>query len=753
MSFSKFRLQTDGDKIVLNPILAKESLNLAINVDSGENKTKIRTSSFKNFDYFFNQLNADILSIKTTEQNVNKIFRAFEQLIQNYDNLIKQTIPAEMSEKCSSALDAARNFVLEKIVSRNTAKKRQKIIENDGLYVKPMKSAVGTTWKTKTSCGSDLPSHELKQTTGEFVSVIAMLESFFGDDEFHKSYFDYNETRKHKCTEGVFEDFCCGSIFKGNPIFDRTTIQLQLSFDDFEPCNALKTKAGTHKMLGIYLEIRNIDPKYKSKLANIHLVGLVKSHDMKYGGDFDTVANKIVGELKALETTGLTLKSGKNLKAVLVGISADNLGANSLCGFVESFSATYYCRICELSLKECQKAVTENRDRMRQKSDYEITLKSIAENEDSKPNYKETKGVKKACAFNKLNHFHIFDNCIVDIMHEINEGVILFFIRIFFQYLIQNKILTIREIEDLVRDHNYGWIWKKYKPSPINIDKHNLNQNAMQSYCLMLNLPFIFIAYRSKLGSMWGAMEDLLKIMQILYSTRIQKSDVERLEILVKSHLTYLVKLGAKLIPKHHIMTHYANLILKIGPLIHSWMMRFESKHKEFTDMVRLTQNYKDLPLTLAKRHQASSVIKRSMAVNIQIQESKITYDVSKYTNFEDLKTILNPLISENKKIKGHQFICYGSLEYRPGFMLIDGNQVHEIVHIISHSEKYFVLCEEYIIVDFVSNLNSIELKKSDGVYKLFEFSEIKSQKSYDCIHFDGKKFIIAETLDVYDKF
>lgn len=31
----------------------------------------------------------------------------------------------------------------------------------------------------------------------------------------------------------------------------------------------------------------------------------------------------------------------------------------------------------------------------------------------------------------------------------------------------------------------------------------------MQSYCLMLNLPFIFIAYRSKLDSVWGAMEDL----------------------------------------------------------------------------------------------------------------------------------------------------------------------------------------------------------------------------------------------------
>lgn len=285
MASSKFRLKTVGDKIILNPVIEKESIDLAINVEFSENKTKIRTDSFKTFDEFFSHLYADIIVMKTTEKNIDKIFCAFQQLIENYNDLMKRMMPAEISEKYSNTFDNAKQFVVEKIICRNTAKKRQKIVENDESYVKPMKSAVGMTWTSKTSCGNDLTSHEVKQTTGEFVSVIATLQAVFSNDKFCESYFDFNENCKHKCAEGIYEDFCCGSIFKENTAFDQTTIQLQLNFDEFEPCNALKTKAGMHKMLGVYLEIRNIDPKYKSKLGHIHLVALVKSRDMKYGGD------------------------------------------------------------------------------------------------------------------------------------------------------------------------------------------------------------------------------------------------------------------------------------------------------------------------------------------------------------------------------------------------------------------------------------------------------------------------------------
>lgn len=162
-------------------------------------------------------------------------------------------------------------------------------------------------------------------------------------------------------------------------------------------------------------------------MSNIHLVALAKSNDIKLEG-FAKMNRKIVDELKILETNGIILESGLNLKAILVNISCDNLGASGVLGFVESFAATYYCRICELSLPECQKTTKEINEKLRSKSNYVVILDTLAQNQNEKPNYKESKGVKKACIFNELKYYHMPDNCTVDIMHDINEGVIPFLI-------------------------------------------------------------------------------------------------------------------------------------------------------------------------------------------------------------------------------------------------------------------------------------------------------------------------------------
>lgn len=63
--------------------------------------------------------------------------------------------------------------------------------------------------------------------------------------------------------------------------------------DDFEPCNALKTKSGTHKTFGVYGSIRNIPVKLQSKLDNIFLVALVSSEDLKHDENIHEV-NEII---------------------------------------------------------------------------------------------------------------------------------------------------------------------------------------------------------------------------------------------------------------------------------------------------------------------------------------------------------------------------------------------------------------------------------------------------------------------------
>lgn len=605
------------------------------------------------------------------------------------------------------------------------------------------------TWKSKRKCGNDLTDHQLVQSTYQYVSLYGKIGSLFKNDSFHKSYFDFNENHKHICTDDMYEGFCCGSIYKQHAIFEPTTIQLQLGIDEFEPCNALKTKAGLHKMYAIYFQINNIDPMIKSKLGNIHLVALAKSTDLK-AGDVDKIANKIVEELKLLESEGITIKSGRNLKAILTNICSDNLGANSTFGFVECFNARYFCRICELTSAECKSTTVEMPSKLRQKQSYAGVVDFLNENENGKIDYKATRGIKKACVFNKLAYFHILDNCTVDIMHDLNEGVIPFFIQFIFDTIIAKKIASLNEIQSLCRDYDYGYIWNKYKPSAVKFEKTRLNQNAMQAYCLILHLPFILYKLKDKLQSEWSAMEVLLQFLQIVFSLKVRKSDIERLRNLSKEHLEYLIERGLSILPKHHNTTHYARLFEIIGPLIHSWMMRYESKHKLSTDLVHLTYNYKNLPLTLAKRHEARACLSQDKLFMVEIVASKMSYDLSRCNDYDTFKSHLPNV--QTGQIKAIKFVRVGTREYRAGLMLIEEKNVPEILHVIFLNSKYYVLCLKYNVLGFVSSLNSIEIEK-DNVFQLVDISNVKSHKSYEKTSLNNRMFIIADTLSVFDEF
>lgn len=59
-----------------------------------------------------------------------------------------------------------------------------------------------------------------------------------------------------------------------------------------------------------------------------------------------------------------------------------------------------------------------------------------------------------------------------------------------------------------------------------------------------------------------------------------------------------------KLIPKHHFLEHYPDLIKAFGPLVAMWTMRFEGKHSCFKHVVRHTNSFKNILLSLTRKHQ-----------------------------------------------------------------------------------------------------------------------------------------------------
>lgn len=113
---------------------------------------------------------------------------------------------------------------------------------------------------------------------------------------------------------------------------------------------------------------------------------------------------------------------------------------------------------------------------------------------------KATKGIKRGCAFNNLQFFHIIDNMSADIMHDVNEVAVAYCLHDFFNAIIDKKICSAVDIQKRARDFNYSHGDSKNKPSLIVFEKHNLNQSASQMFCLMKNLPFMFFDLKNSIG-------------------------------------------------------------------------------------------------------------------------------------------------------------------------------------------------------------------------------------------------------------
>lgn len=82
----------------------------------------------------------------------------------------------------------------------------------------------------------------------------------------------------------------------------------------------------------------------------------------------------------------------------------------------------------------------------------------------------------------------------------------------------------------------------------------------------------------------WNLTLQLKDIVDMVCAQKISVAQVAYLDILIQEYLESRKALFPEchLRPKHHFLRHYPALILKFGPLIRLWTMRFESKHSYF---------------------------------------------------------------------------------------------------------------------------------------------------------------------------
>lgn len=188
-------------------------------------------------------------------------------------------------------LSLVHRFVSKKIENIDSYYKRKKQIHHLSTYVAPVEKAIGYRWESTHNEETGGCSRKIVQNSFQYIPVLKTLLSLFSNPEYMKIYMEHNLEKDHVCQDNLYIRFCCGSSYKSNEFFEMNplAIQTQLYTDDFEPCDALKSRAGKNKKTAFYMRIRNMPEKSQSKLWNIYLVAIANSQDLK--GDYTSINN------------------------------------------------------------------------------------------------------------------------------------------------------------------------------------------------------------------------------------------------------------------------------------------------------------------------------------------------------------------------------------------------------------------------------------------------------------------------------
>lgn len=223
---------------------------------------------------------------------------------------------------------------------------------------------------------------------------------------------------------------------------------------------------------------------------------------------------------------------------------------------------------------------------------------------------KHYKGVKKNWPFNELSDFHVCMPGLPPCLgHDLLEGIVDYDMALMINHLVKElKWFTYCHLSIVIQSKfKYSVHDIKNKPSRVPPSGKCLGGNAMQNCTLLFLFPMIIgDKVRDASDDVWQLLLALQEIVELVMAPTISESQVSVLSLLIAQYIDERRRLfpDVQLRPKHHYLIHYPYLIRQFGPLIRTWTLRFESKHRFFKRCVRSSGNFINLTKSLAEKHQ-----------------------------------------------------------------------------------------------------------------------------------------------------
>ncbi|XDV45398.1 hypothetical protein PO909_013506 [Leuciscus waleckii] len=392
---------------------------------------------------------------------IMSVVESMEDFVTDFHTSLRENIldvvPVDSTSR--SSVEDVFNSFHNPFSDFNTDTKWRKYFSEKWGVVEPTEIHLGVRYDTRKNKISGMYEQIPVNDTFIYIPLLKTLEFIFRNNEYSPS-----NLIQEKRQSDTYRDLCDGQYYKNHPLYSihSNALQIQIYYDDFETANPLGSQHGIHKLGCLYFVLRNLPAHINSSLMNIHLIiSLFHSEDgKKYG--MDKILGPLVDDVKILEQEGMKVSfSEEPIFGTIAQFTSDNLGLNGILGYVESFSAKHYCRLCLTDKVLAQEVFSED--------DPRVILRSRNLNEEhkylaDKPYENSCYGIKRNSVLNTLTYFNVSENFVLDIMHDILEGVAQYEVKLLFEYMSCN-LISCDSIPQRLYAFNYGYLDKNKSPN------------------------------------------------------------------------------------------------------------------------------------------------------------------------------------------------------------------------------------------------------------------------------------------------
>lgn len=279
--------------------------------------------------------------------------------------------------------------------------------------------------------------------------------------------------------------------------------------------------AAQNKIGGVYYSLPCLPPNVRSRVENIFVAALFRSSERKSCCEGnDAIFEILVEEINYLTRNGIVIDVNGEKKVIYFALGlllGDNEALNSSMGYMESPSATHYCRYCamtkEQNIKNRPLVASQKRTRAQYEADGFLD--------------EGISGVKEHSIWNEVDFFHVVENPFLDVAHVLLEGVCRYAMWHILNYLVREKqYITFPQLNAKISAFNYSENGLGNKLPPIKLiyltKKKTINLSAKEMHTFVLILPMLvadILGEKLNLDDkIWQYFSVLRQIMDITFA-------------------------------------------------------------------------------------------------------------------------------------------------------------------------------------------------------------------------------------------